>query len=165
MAIDARTAATLAWTHDEAAIPDSIQIMREKHQGDGAVVAATFRNSSGRLRRGMVGLRRFDDSGWRMAGGGWSSGSRDVPDDAIWSCVGGWGSVTPPRGVRGGWVNEPAARRIRVTDPDGRTEEDTIESGVAILIWEGRFDASHATVALLDEHGQVIRTGPMRAPR
>lgn len=100
-----------------------------------------------------------------MAGGGWSSGSSDVPDDAIWSSVGGWGSVTPPRGVRGGWVNEPAAARIRVTDPNGRTEEDTIESGVAILIWEGHFDASRATVALLDEHGQVIRTGPMQAPR
>ena len=165
MAVDARAAATLAWTHDDAAIPDSIQIVREKHQGDAAVVAATFRTSSGRLVRGMVGLRRFDDSGWRLAGGGWSSAPRDVAADAIWSSVGGWGSVTPPRGVRGGWVNDPTARRLSVTDPNGRTEEDTIEAGVAILVWEGHFDASRATVELLDQDGQVIRTGPMRPHR
>ncbi len=112
--------------------------------------------------RGMTGPRRFDDSGWRLAGG-WSSGPRDVPADAIWSASGGWGSAT--KGVRGGWVNEPAARRIRVTDANGRTEEDTIEAGVDILIWEGDFAVSRATVELLDERGHVVRTGPMRANR
>jgi hypothetical protein len=165
MATNAREAAILDLIHDSEAIPDTIQIIREKHQGDDAVVAATFLRSSGRLVRGMLGLRRFDTSGWRAAGGGWSSGARDVPADAIWSSSGGWGSATPPRGVTGGWVNEPTARRIRVTDPNGRTEEDTIEAGVAILIWEGDFDVPRATAELLDERGQVIRTGPMRTPR
>jgi hypothetical protein len=40
----------------------------------------------------------------------------------------------------GGWANEPVARSIRVTNPSGCIEEDTIEAGVAILIWEGDFD-------------------------
>jgi hypothetical protein len=62
----------------------------------------------------------------------------------------------------GGWVNEPAASRIKVTDPNGRTEEDAIEVGVAILIWAGDFDGSRATAELLDEDGRVIRSGPMR---
>lgn len=165
MPTDVRKAAILAWTRDSEAIPDTIQIVREKHQDDHAVVAATFQKSSGRLVRGMIGLRRFDDSGWRMAGGGWSSGPRNVPADAIWSSSGGWGSATPARGVTGGWVNEPTARRIRVTDPNSRTDEDVIEAGVVILIWEGDFDVARATVELLDEQGQVIRRGPMRAHR
>lgn len=164
MATDAREAAILDLVHNSEAIRDTIQIVREKHQGDDAVVAATFHRSSGRLVRGLLGLRRFDTHGW-SAGGGWSSGPRDVPADAIWSSSGGWGSATPPRGVTGGWVNEPTARRIRVTDLNGRTEEDTIEAGVAILIWEGDFDVSHATAELVDEHEQVIRTGPMRTRR
>ena len=68
----------------------------------------------------------------------------------------------PARGVSGGWVNDPTATSIRVTDPNGRIEEDTIEAGVAILIWNGDFDVWHATAELLDENGRVLRTGPMR---
>lgn len=164
MVTDVREAAILGLIHDSDAIPDSIQIVREKYQGDHAVVAATFRRrSSGRSVRGFVGLRNFSDTGWRSAGGGWSSGQRDVPAGAIWSSSGGWGSEA--RGVSGGWVNEPTARRIRVTDPSGRIEEDTIDAEVAILIWEGDFHVHRATAELLDEHGQVIRTGPMHPPR
>ena len=157
-----RETAMLELVQDSGAIRDSITVVREKRQGDEAVMAVTFRNSSGRLVRGMTGLHRFDEWGWRAAGGGWSSGPRDVPTHAIWSSSGGWGSSTPPRGVIGGWVNEPAATRIKITDPSGRTEEDAIEAGVAILIWEGNFDVSRATAELLDEDGRVIRSGPMR---
>ena len=135
--------AMLQLVQDSSAIRDSITVVREKREGDEAAVAATFRNSSGRLVCGMIGLRRSADwGGWRAAGGGWSSGPRDVPSAAIWSSLGGWGSSTPPKGVIGGWVNEPAASRIKVTDPSGRTEEDVIEAGVAILIWKGDFLAA-----------------------
>jgi hypothetical protein len=177
MGPDARETAIYALVEDSDAIPDTIQVVREKRQGDEVVVAATFRRSSGRLVRGFVGIFTRDDFGWH-AGGGWSSGPRHVPAEAIWASSGGWGSTghthhpdvaeeappteEPARGVSGGWVNDPSAASIRVTDPNGRIEEDTIESAVAILIWEGDFDVWHATAELLDEHGRVIRTGPMR---
>lgn len=163
MATDAREAAILELIHDGDAIPDTIQVVREKHQGDDAVVAATFRKSSGRLVRGFVGTRRYEDSGWRAARGGWSSGPRDRPRDAIWSSSGSWASAA--RGVSGGWVNEPTARGVRVTDANGRIEEESIEAGIAILMWEGNFDVYRATAELLDEAGQVIRSGPMRPHR
>lgn len=153
-------AAILELIQDRGAIPDTVQIVREKSQCDHAVVAATFHKSSGRLVRAFVGLRRSDDSGWRSVDGGWSSGQRDTPADAIWSSSGGWASEA--RGVSGGWVNEPIARRIRVIDPTGRIEEDTIDADVAILIWEGDFHVQRATAELLDEHGHLIRSGPMR---
>jgi hypothetical protein len=87
------------------------------------------------------------------------------PEGAIWTWSGGWGSVTPERGVWGGWVSEPEATVIRVTDPHGRVEEDTIEASVGILIWEGRFDVSRATAELFGEAGRMLRSGPMRPSR
>ena len=54
---------------------------------------------------------------------------------------------------------------IRVTDPNGRIEEDAIEAGVAILIWEGRFDVSRATAELVGEGDTMIRSGAMRPRR
>ena len=165
MTADPREMAIHTLVQDSEAISDTIEVVREKRQGDSAVVAATFRRSSGRLVYGFVGLRRFDGQGWRPAGGGWSSGPRDVPADAIWTSSGGWASVTPGRGVWGGWVNEPETRVIRVTDPNGRVEEDTVEAGVGILIWEGDFDPSRATAELIGEDGRMIRSGPMRPSR
>jgi hypothetical protein len=165
MNADTREMAIHALVRDSDAMRETIEVVREKRQGEAAVVAATFRRSSGRLVHGFVGLRRFDDHGWRPAGGGWSSGPRDEPRDAIWTSSGGWGSATPERGVSGGWVNEPEARVIRVTDPYGRVEEDTIEASVGILIWEGRFDVSRATAELFGADGRMIRSGPMRPSR
>lgn len=178
MGRNALEAAINALVEDGDAIPDTIQVVREKYQDREAVVAATFRRSSGPLVRGFVGIFTRDDGfGWR-AGGGWSSRPRDIPAEAIWASSGGWSSTghtehpgvdeeapltgVPARGVSGGWVNDPTARYLRVTDPNRRIEEDTIQAGVAILIWEGDFDVWHATAELLDEEGQVIRTGPMR---
>lgn len=162
MTSDARQAAILALTRDTDAISDTIEVIREKHRGERAVAAVTFRNSSGRVVRGFVGIGRDDDSGWRAIGGGWFSGPRDVPHDAVWSSSGGWG---PTRSVYGGWVNEPSARRIRVTDGNGRTEEDNIEAGVAILMWDGDLEIDSATAELLDDDDHILRSGPLRPRR
>jgi hypothetical protein len=62
--------------------------------------------------------------------------------------------------VLAGWVAEPAAASIRVTDPNGRIEEDTIEAGVALLMWHGDFNHIDAKAELLDSSGQIIRRGP-----
>jgi hypothetical protein len=65
-------------------------------------------------------------------------------------------------GAVGPRVNQPEAKVIRVSDPHGRVEEDTIEASVGILIWEGRLDVSRASAELLGAEGQIIRSGPMR---
>lgn len=159
MASDARAAAITALVQDGDAVRDTIQLVREKHQGDDAVLAVNFRgSSSGRLVCGFVGIRWSEDSGWRTAGSSWSSILPELPTEAIWRSSGGW------RGVAGGWVNEPTASTIKVTDPSGRIEEDTIEQEAAILIWEGDFHVWRATVELLDEDGNVLRAGPMHPP-
>ena len=162
MATDVRQAAILELIHDSDAIPDSIQIVREKYQGDHAVVAATFRRRpSGRLVRGFVGLRSFNDTGWRGAGGGWSSGQRDVPpcDLVILRRLGLRREASPEAGS----TSPPPEGSESPTG--GRIEGDAIHAEVAILRWEGDFVVHRATAELLDDHGEVIRTSPMRPPR
>ena len=160
MTSDLRQAAIFALTRDSDAISETIEVIHEKRYGERAVVAAAFRNSSGRLVRCFVGLARDDVTGWRAAGGGWGSGPHQVPHDAIWSSSGGWSSGG--QSVYGGWVNESSARRIRVSDGNGRTEDGVVEAGVAILMWDGDFEISSATAELLDDGGHVIRSGPLR---
>lgn len=71
MGSDAREAAINALVEDSDAIPDTIEIVREKYQDREAVVAATFRRPSGRLVRGFVGLFTRDETsvGVRAVGG------------------------------------------------------------------------------------------------
>jgi len=136
--------------------------VREKQVDDNVVVAASFRDNSGRDRRACVGLRRSEELGWHGDGGGWASNARDAEPEGIWLNSGGWGPAEPTRkvAVLAGWVAEPAAASIRVTDPNGRIEEDTIEAGVALLMWHGDFNHIDAKAELLDSSGQIIRRGP-----
>jgi hypothetical protein len=161
VASDVRRLALAALSEMDA-VPGSIEVVREKQVDDHLVVAARFRDGSERDRRGCVGLRRTEGGGWHRAGGGWSSNARDAVAEGIWLNSGGWGPADPSGefAVLGGWVSEPSAISIRVTDPNGRVEEDRIEAGVALLMWHGNFNHTHATAELLDSSGQVLLRGP-----
>ena len=106
----------------------------------------------------MYGFRMREGM-WRPMGG-FSGGAVRGSDHESWLRSGGWGSAT--REVRGGWVTEPAAAGLRVTDPADHVLEDDVRAGVAILILSGGgFNVRRATAELLDEHGGVLRTGPL----
>ena len=169
MTATARATALSALQRMEA-IPETVEVVREKQADDYLVVAATFRSSAGRPRRGMVGVSRSAQDGWHESGGSWASGLRDPGDvgpQDLWVNSGGWGPASPSgrAAVLGGWVADQAARTVRATDGNGRVEVDTIENGVGILIWHGHFDVRGATADLLDSNGQIIRRGLFLRPR
>ena len=142
---------------DLDAVESSIEVVRQKQVGDDAVVAVRYQRTSGALRQGMYGFR-MREGVWRPRAS-FSGGVRGT-DHEIWLHSGGWGDSTTH--VRGGWVTEPAAARLRVTDPEDHVLEDDVQAGVAILILRGDgFDVRRATAELLDEHGGVLRTGPL----
>jgi hypothetical protein len=59
-----------------------------------------------------------------------------------------------------GWVSDPAAATIRFRHPDGsRVEADTVENGVAILIYDTAADRG-SVIEILDKDGNVLRTAP-----
>lgn len=167
---EARDEGIRAMIRDFDAPPDTVQIDREKREGDDVVIAFNFRDASNGLVRACIGVHRLDGDRW-LNGGSWASSQHAKPD-GILTASGGWAYGPPDllpgqasvRGVAAGWVDEPTAKVIRVTDPTGRVEDDTIDGGVAILMWVGGFDASRAVAELLDERGQLIRSGPIRPP-
>jgi hypothetical protein len=67
---------------------------------------------------------------------------------------GGLGAAVP---VPSGWVSDPAAVTIRFRPPRGRVEENTVQNGVAILIYETAFDRE-SVVEILDDAGNVLQS-------
>lgn len=59
--------------------------------------------------------------------------------------------------MRGGWVADPTAALVRLTDPSGRVVEDRVEAGVAILIWDQGLATREAVVELVGADGAVLR--------
>jgi len=157
MTFDAPDYARSALIAEYRAVEDSIEIVRLKQSGDHTVVAARFANGSGRQVRAMLGMREVDGR-WHGTGG-FSGG--DIPADEVnvsWSS-GGWSHGR--RIVRGFWVGHPSAVCLRLTDPAGHVHVDNIERGVAILMWDGDFDLTHARMELTDTQGEQIKTGPV----
>ena len=95
----------------------------------------------------------LDDEVWRSRGG-WSCNADHDEVHPIWRAWGGG------RGSKSGWVSDPAAATIRFRSLDGRVEADTVESGVAILIYDADFGRG-STVEVLDGDGNVLHTAPL----
>jgi hypothetical protein len=139
--------------HDSAAVSDSVEIVRSRQVGDRVTVLARWVDvRTGVLRRGSVDIV-VDDGVWRPRGG-WSSDADHDYVHPIWRAWGG------SRGSTSGWVSDPAAATIRFRDRGGRVEEDTVENGVAILIYHPAFGRG-STVEALDREGNVLQTAPL----
>jgi hypothetical protein len=60
-----------------------------------------------------------------------------------------------------GWVSDPAAATIRFRHPDGRrVEADTVENGVAILIYDKPSDRG-LVIEILDKDGNMLHTASL----
>jgi hypothetical protein len=150
---EARATAVDQLVRDSAAAADSIEIVRSRQVEDWMTVVARWADvRTGRLRRGAVGLS-LDDGVWRPRRG-WSSNADHDHAHPIWRAWGGG-----PRSTSG-WVSDPTAATVRFRSPDGRVEEDTVESGVAILIYDADFGRG-STAEVLDGDGNVLRTAPL----
>jgi hypothetical protein len=128
---------------------DSIEIVRQRQWDNWATVVARWTEEGTRqTRRGAVDVV-LEDGLWR-ARGGWSANANHDATDPVWRA---WGSS---RGSLSGWVSDPACAVVRLRNPDGRIESDVVESGVAILIYEGAVHRD-AVVESLDNGGNVLR--------
>jgi hypothetical protein len=143
-------------------VESSIQVVREKRDGNNAVFAIAFDDLSGEPQRALLGLNRDSNALWHSAGG--SSGPPRLAQDAdLWTMCGGWGPPGPAgkAAVVAGWVAAPDAVVARLTDPAGHSLEDRIEREVAIFFWTSQFDPRQARLELIDANGRVSRAGPM----
>lgn len=138
---------------DLDAAPDSVEIVRHRRVGDRMTVLARWKEAqTDRLRRGAIGVV-MTDGRWR-ARGGWSSNADHDSDHPVWDAWGG-SSLS-----MSGWVSDPAAATVRLRDPYGRVEADTVENGVAILIYDTAFDRA-SVVEVLNGDGNVLHAAPL----
>lgn len=150
----AREAAVDNLVRDSDAVRDSVEIVRQRRAGDRVTALARWTEArTGRLRRGAVEVVTTDGA-WR-AGGGWSVNANHDHDNPVWDAWGGSSHSVS------GWVSDPAAATIRFRRPDGnRVEADTIENGVAILMYDKPADRG-SVIEILDKDGNVLHTAPL----
>jgi hypothetical protein len=149
----AREAAVDNLVRDSDAVRDSVAIVRQRRAGDRVTALARWTEGrTGRSRRGAVDVV-MTDGVWR-AGGGWSSNANHDSDNAVWDA---WGGSSDSMS---GWVSDPAAATVRFRHPDGsQVDADTVENGVAILIYDTAADRG-SVIELLDKDGNVLHTAP-----
>lgn len=147
-------------TADYRPVDTSVDLVREKRDGDHYVVAVAFEDDTGVQRRGLYGMQRYADGVWRPSGR--SMGSvRATSEQDVWMTWGGWGGDTREMSVVGGWVADPSAGVARaIDDMTGRTLDDAVENGVALFVFDGNF-GRYARMELLDVSGTPVRTGPL----
>jgi hypothetical protein len=122
------------------------------------ILAIEFDNAYGDPYRALWGVDRRRNGSWRVAGGASNKARNGGPGD-MWVSGGSWASGES--GVSTGiWVADAEPQLARITDPSGRSMEDTIESGVALLIWKGDFNLRASTLELLGSDASVLWSGP-----
>jgi hypothetical protein len=143
----ARDAAVQSLVRDANAVPESIEMLRDRQVGGRVTAVARWTEArTGQPRRGGVDVV-MEEGIWR-AGGGWSANADHDSGDSVWRAWGGTACSTS------GWVTDPAAATVRFRDP-GRIETDAVENGVAILLYETPFGRS-SVVEVLDSEGNVL---------
>lgn len=149
----ARQATVKALVQDSDASADSIEVVRERFDGErGTTLAKWTGTRRGQPRRGAVDVAMTDGS-WR-SNGGWSSNADRDSDHPVWRA---WGGTSRSMS---GWISDPAGATIRVRDADGRVAMGDVQNGTAILIFDAAI-ARGALVEVLDAGGKVLRTAPL----
>jgi hypothetical protein len=138
---------------------DSIRLVREKYVEDAGMLAIEYRyKHSVALYRALWGVIKRGDAPWTPAG----SASRRVQQtqqrDDIWSMSGGWSS--PSCICYGGWISDPKARHLRMTDASGLVVRDDLKMGVALLICPREFAIKRSRLELFADDWALLKSAP-----
>jgi hypothetical protein len=148
----ARDAVVQNLVRDSGAVPDSIEIIRDRQVGGRVTAVARWTEArTGQPRRGAIDVV-MTDGVWR-ASGGWSTNANHDSAHPVWRA---WGRTADSTS---GWVADPAGATVRFRESD-RIETDAVENGVAILIYEATFSRA-SVVEVLDGDGNVLHSAPV----
>jgi hypothetical protein len=139
-------------------LPDTVQFVKKKEAPPRQICYVTFatdRGWRGIVHWGWTVLATQEEPG-RWSAHGVAGGSGDPPVlGHPWANIGGnWGR----QGFRAGGTVEDAGKgvaRVRLTDADGRTFEDTVDDGVVLFLSDEPV-AMPMRVDLLDASGRVV---------
>jgi hypothetical protein len=126
-------------------VPDSIRLVREKYVGDTGMLAIEYHKHSGALYRALWGVTKRAEGRWAPTGAA-SKQVRHTQSESIWAMSGGWSS--PGCLCHGGWISDPEARHVRMTDANGLMVQDDLKFGVALLICPSEFAIKRSRLEL-----------------
>jgi hypothetical protein len=136
--------------------PESIRFAKERLAGDLAMVAFEYVDVEDREWHGWLGAERVDGA-WKVNGGASGSGTNPPRSSAQWANFGCmWGER---QAMAGGRVHGEGVARVRLLSDAGGAVEDSVDEGVALLMFAGRFPRPW-TVELYDAAGALLRSHP-----
>lgn len=118
--------------HPFQARPDSIRFLKERVEGDRAMVAVEFEDTEARPWHFVFGAVRQTDGTWKAAGGAGGGRGHEPRTRGPWANFGGWG--WPRFLCLGGRVYGEGVAQVRLVDARGRTVDDSVDEGSALLL-------------------------------
>ena len=117
--------------HPYQARPETIRFLKERVEGNRAMVAVEFEDTEARPWRYVFGAVQQPDETWKAAGGAGGGGS-ELQSHGPWANFGGWG--WPRFLCLGGRVYGEGVAQVRLIDAVGKTIEDGVDDGIALLL-------------------------------
>jgi hypothetical protein len=136
--------------------PDSIRLVREKYVEDTGMLAIeyVYQHSATRYRA-LWGVTKRAEGRWAPAGSV-SGRVRRSRRDEIWSMSGGWSSEGCV--CYGGWISDPRARHLRLTEANGLAVQDDLKMGVALLICPREFAIKRSRLELFADEWVLLKS-------
>ena len=136
--------------------PETIRFVKERRDGDLAMVAFEYVDVQDRAWEGWVGVR-LTDGVWRVTGGASGSAGNQPRSPAPWANL---GSTWSERlSMAGGRVHGEGIVRARLVSTSGAAVEDSVDDGIALLLAPGPFPRPW-TVELYDASGALLGSHP-----
>lgn len=140
---------------------ETIRFLKERLDGDQAMLAVEYEDEDGRGHFAVWGLMRHAGGAWKVSGAA-GGGRHEPPSTAPWANFGGWRDGRSFRA--GGRVHGQEVRSVRMVDATGRAIDDTVDDGIALLMHAGPFDQPW-TVVLCGADGTLLRSHPFPGGR
>ena len=136
--------------------PESIRLVREKYLEDAGMLAIEYvYKHSAAVYRALSGVTKRAEGRWAPAGSA-SKRVRQIQRNGIWSMSGGWSSQACV--CYGGWISDPKARYLRITDANGLEVQDDLQTGVALLICPREFAIKRSRLELFADDWVLLKS-------
>lgn len=129
---------------------------------DYGLLAVEFEDEDDRRHFGVRGVTRQGDGAWTVSGGAGGGGWETSTATAPWANLGAWWDDR--RFCAGGRVHGDAVRLLRLVDAAGRTVEDTVDEGIALVMHMGPFEQPWS-VELYAADDTLLRRHPFHGGR
>lgn len=141
--------------HPFQARSDTIRFLKERVEGNRAMAAVEFEDTEAQPWYCVIGALQQPDGSWKVDGGTSGRGGPEPQPRGPWANFGGWG--WPRFLCLGGRVHGEVVSKIRLTDAAGRTVQDTVENGIALLLINASVEMP-CEIELLDAGGALLAT-------